>query len=88
VAAPLGAGLTTIHLVGGTTCLGIRVGLETIPPFFLSGARYILAGLILFGWVPSQSKSQRVREPELSAAWGRTRGCNVFDVVLLPRHGG
>ncbi|HVD01262.1 MAG TPA: EamA family transporter [Candidatus Dormibacteraeota bacterium] len=49
--ALLGAGLATIYVVWGTTYLGIRVGVETIPPFFLSGIRYILAGLILFGWV-------------------------------------
>jgi drug/metabolite transporter (DMT)-like permease len=49
--ALLGAGLATIYVVWGTTYLGIRVGVETIPPFFLSGTRYILAGLILFGWV-------------------------------------
>jgi drug/metabolite transporter (DMT)-like permease len=49
--ALLGAGLATIYVVWGTTYLGIRVSVETIPPFFLSGARYILAGLILFGWV-------------------------------------
>ena len=49
--ALLGAGLATIYLVWGTTYLGIRVSVETIPPFFLSGTRYMLAGLILFGWV-------------------------------------
>lgn len=49
--ALLGAGLATIYVVWGTTYLGIRVSVETIPPFFLSGARYILAGLLLFGWV-------------------------------------
>ena len=49
--ALLGAGLATIYVVWGTTYLGIRVGVETIPPFFLSGTRYVLAGLLLFGWV-------------------------------------
>jgi drug/metabolite transporter (DMT)-like permease len=49
--ALLGAGLATIYVVWGTTYLGIRVGVETIPPFVLSGTRYMLAGLLLFGWV-------------------------------------
>jgi len=49
--ALLGAGLATIYVVWGTTYLGIRVGIETIPPFFMSGLRYMLAGLLLFGWV-------------------------------------
>ncbi|TMC09425.1 MAG: hypothetical protein E6J29_13805 [Chloroflexi bacterium] len=46
--ALLSAGLATIYLVWGTTYLGIRVGVETIPPFFLSGIRYLLAGGLLF----------------------------------------
>jgi drug/metabolite transporter (DMT)-like permease len=49
--ALLGAGLATIYVVWGTTYLGIRVGVQTIPPFFLSGVRYTLAGALLFGWV-------------------------------------
>jgi drug/metabolite transporter (DMT)-like permease len=47
----MAAGLATIYVVWGTTYLGIRVAIETIPPFFLSGTRYMLAGLLLFGWV-------------------------------------
>ena len=49
--ALLGAGLATIYVVWGTTYLGIRLSVETIPPFFLSGVRYLSAGLLLFGWV-------------------------------------
>jgi drug/metabolite transporter (DMT)-like permease len=49
--ALLGAGLATIYVLWGTTYLGIRIGVETIPPFLLSGARYTLAGTILFGFV-------------------------------------
>jgi len=49
--ALLGAGLATIYVVWGTTYLGIRIGVETIPPFFLSAVRYTLAGALLFGWV-------------------------------------
>jgi len=49
--ALLGAGLATVYVVWGTTYLGIRLGVETIPPFFLSGLRYTLAGAVLFAWV-------------------------------------
>ena len=49
--ALLGAGLATIYVLWGTTYLGIRIGVETIPPFFLSGVRYTLAGALLFTWV-------------------------------------
>lgn len=44
------AGLLTIYVLWGSTYLGIRIGLETIPPFFMSGARYLSAGAILYAW--------------------------------------
>jgi drug/metabolite transporter (DMT)-like permease len=37
----------TICLVWGTTYLGIRIALETIPPLLLTGSRFIVAGLIM-----------------------------------------
>jgi drug/metabolite transporter (DMT)-like permease len=40
-----------IYTIWGSTYLGIRYGVETIPPFFLAGARYILAGSILYAWM-------------------------------------
>jgi drug/metabolite transporter (DMT)-like permease len=37
-----------IYLVWGSTYLGIRVAVETMPPFLMAGARFLLAGGILF----------------------------------------
>jgi drug/metabolite transporter (DMT)-like permease len=37
-----------VCIVWGTTYLGIRIAVETVPPFLLAGIRYIVAGLILF----------------------------------------
>jgi drug/metabolite transporter (DMT)-like permease len=34
--------------IWGSTFLGIRVALESYPPFFLAGARFLLAGIILY----------------------------------------
>src|SRR5690606_5510676 len=39
--------IITVALVWGTTFLGIRVAVETIPPWFVAGIRQFLAGLIL-----------------------------------------
>lgn len=36
-----------VCVVWGTTYLGIRIALETVPPFLLTGTRFVLAGLIL-----------------------------------------
>lgn len=44
----------------GTTFLGIRVGVETIPPFLLAGIRNLIAGSIIFIYLLSQKKLERV----------------------------
>jgi drug/metabolite transporter (DMT)-like permease len=37
-----------IYLIWGSTYLGIRVAVESMPPFLMASARFLLAGLILF----------------------------------------
>ena len=37
-----------IYLIWGSTFLGIRFTIETMPPLFMSGTRFLLAGLILY----------------------------------------
>ena len=39
-----------LYIIWGSTYLGIRIGIKTIPPFFLVGTRFLIAGSILFGW--------------------------------------
>lgn len=43
--------LAIVYVVWGSTYLGIRVVVETMPPFLSAGARFIVAGLILAGLV-------------------------------------
>jgi len=49
-AAPLLAwvALGIVYVVWGSTYLGIRVGVETIPPLFMAGLRFLVAGAVLF----------------------------------------
>jgi len=37
-----------VYIIWGSTYLGIRFSVETIPPFFSGGARFLCAGTILF----------------------------------------
>lgn len=37
----------SIYVIWGSTYLGIRVAIETMPPFLMAGARFILSGAIL-----------------------------------------
>jgi drug/metabolite transporter (DMT)-like permease len=41
------AAFATIYLVWGSTYLGIRVAIETLPPFLMAGARFLVAGGLL-----------------------------------------
>jgi drug/metabolite transporter (DMT)-like permease len=39
-----------IYLVWGSTYLAIRVGVHEVPPFLFAAMRFLIAGLILYGW--------------------------------------
>lgn len=41
----------TIYLVWGSTYLGIRVAVETLPPFFMAALRFSVAGTLLFAYL-------------------------------------
>ena len=42
---------TAIYLVWGSTYLGIRVAVETIPPFLMAGVRFLIAGTLLLAFL-------------------------------------
>ena len=44
------AAFAALYLIWGSTYLSIRIGIKTIPPFFLVGTRFLVAGAILFLW--------------------------------------
>lgn len=43
------AAFAAVYLVWGSTYLAIMVALETLPPLLMAGARFLLAGAILYG---------------------------------------
>jgi drug/metabolite transporter (DMT)-like permease len=44
------AAFAAIYLLWGSTYIAIRFSVEIIPPFLMSGTRFLVAGLLLFGW--------------------------------------
>lgn len=42
--------LITLYIVWGSTYFGIKVAIETIPPFFHAGIRFLVSGIILVIW--------------------------------------
>src|SRR4029453_5892501 len=43
-----------LYLIWGSTYLGIKFSIETIPPFLMAGARFVLAGMIMYAIACSQ----------------------------------
>ena len=70
------AAFAAIYLIWGSTYLGIRFAVETIPPFLLGGARFLLAGGVLYAWLRVRGCKLRPvcigATPPLSAdcSWG------------------
>jgi len=60
-----------IYILWGSTYLGIRYAVETIPPFLMAGTRHLTAGLILYAWTRPHGKARpKPREWALAAAIG------------------
>lgn len=43
-------GLLTLYFVWGSTYVGIKVAVESIPAFLMGSGRFLLAGSLLLGW--------------------------------------
>lgn len=44
------AAYAALYVIWGSTYLGIRVGIATLPPFGMAATRFLLAGALLYGW--------------------------------------
>lgn len=42
------AAFAAVYVIWGSTYLGIRYAVESIPPFLMAGSRHVVAGLLLF----------------------------------------
>ena len=71
-----------VYLLWGSTYLGIRLAIETLPPFLMAAARFTLAGAILFIW--AKIKGERV--PQSVTPW--RRAFIVGGLLLLCGNGG
>jgi drug/metabolite transporter (DMT)-like permease len=40
----------SVYLIWGSTYLAIRYAVETMPPFLMAGARFVVSGAILYAW--------------------------------------
>lgn len=61
-----------VCVLWGTTYLGIRIALETIPPALVGGLRFTAAGMLLFGLVASRGEAVLRRSDWLALALAGT----------------
>jgi drug/metabolite transporter (DMT)-like permease len=64
-----------LYLIWGSTFLGIRFAIETIPPFLMAGARFVLAGLIMYAIAWSQGIGR--------SSWANWRTSLIIGACLL-----
>jgi drug/metabolite transporter (DMT)-like permease len=60
--------LIALYIVWGSTYLGIKVAIETIPPFLHAGIRFLISGLILVIWQRNAGHSLPTRKQWMSTA--------------------
>jgi drug/metabolite transporter (DMT)-like permease len=62
--------LWTVYIIWGSTYLGIELAVETIPPVFAVGVRFLIAGTAMAAWVAWRRGARRllVNRRELTGA--------------------
>lgn len=73
--------LASIYLVWGSTYLGIRIALETIPPFFMMSAQFLIAGVVLY----AGARARGVPRPTVRQ-WGLA--ARIGALLILGGNGG
>ena len=64
-----------LYLIWGSTFLGIRFAIQTIPPFLMAGARFVSAGLIMYAIAWSQGIGK--------STWANWRTSLIIGACLL-----
>src|SRR5215467_12903351 len=79
-ATPVILGFAAVYLIWGSTYLGIRYAVETIPPLLMMGVRHLTAGTLVYAWA-----RRRGALPPRIKDWGYAAIAGVF--LFLFGHG-
>src|SRR3984893_12624219 len=55
-----------IYFVWGSTFLAIRVGVREVPPLLFAAMRFLVAGLVLYGWMIAKGERSPTRRQWMS----------------------
>ncbi len=73
--AALVAAFAAVYILWGSTYLGIRFSIETLPPFFTQGVRFLLAGVVLLVWARLRGEAMPTKRE-----WG---GATITGALLF-----
>src|SRR5437899_64992 len=57
-----------IYFVWGSTFLAIRVGVQEVPPLLFAAMRFLIAGLVLYGWLVAHGERPPTGREWMSAS--------------------
>jgi drug/metabolite transporter (DMT)-like permease len=75
--ARLALAWAAVYLIWGSTYLGIRLAIESIPPFVMAGSRHLLAGVVLYSW----SRFRQGAPRPVGSDWVRAAGLGILMLV-------
>jgi drug/metabolite transporter (DMT)-like permease len=64
-----------IYFVWGSTFLAIRIGVREVPPLLLAAMRFLVAGLVLYGWM--------IARGERSPSGRQWRSASVLAILIF-----
>ncbi len=64
-----------IYFVWGSTYLAIRIGVHEVPPLLLAAMRFVVAGLVLYGWT--------IAHGERSPSWPEWRSASILASLIF-----
>ncbi|HVG40244.1 MAG TPA: EamA family transporter [Chitinophagaceae bacterium] len=59
------AAFAALYIIWGSTYLGMLLAIKTIPPFFMAGTRFLIAGALLYGWCLLRGE----KPPAMDSIW-------------------
>ncbi|MFL5575963.1 MAG: EamA family transporter [Gemmatimonadaceae bacterium] len=78
------AAFAAVYVIWGSTYLAIRFAIETLPPLLMAGARFTVAGALLYAWTRRPGATERPPRPT-ATEWGW--GALVGGLLLLGGNG-
>lgn len=60
------ANFAIVYIIWGSTYLGIRLAIDSVPPLLMVGTRFLLAGTLLYAWARLRGAAKPT-----GTAWGR-----------------